>query len=267
MTKRIWNLRLNLDEWNAAVGGLFTSEERSLFLQGFTLGCNGGALPEQCSNSARTGFEQGLKARNEAEEFKKAKSDAGSRSAESRKEKFGSAQPSKSAVAPPNDDRTAIEQCSGNPRTSLEPILNPQSNIKEVPPKPPKGGTRVRRPRTPKELQPSLLDQIPAENLIHAVNQIINLTPMTDLSGRPIRVVAAELLERVQARLSEHPSATPAIMVEAWADYLATNPQCLKAPQYFFGKKEDQKGGELSANWYDYAKAIFVRNHKKQQEG
>jgi len=47
------------------------------------------------------------------------------------------------------------------------------------------------------------------------------------------------------------------LLTMAWKDYLASDPKSIKAPQYFFGKAEDQ--GPNGANWYPWAKAIFVR--------
>lgn len=102
----------------------------------------------------------------------------------------------------------------------------------------------------------------PPMEVLHAVGQIVKLTPKTDTDGREIRVIRGEILTRAQTILAEHPSATPDILVMAWENYLKTRPTKIKAPQYFFGKKEDQ--GSTGANWYPYAKAIFVA--RQQQE-
>lgn len=101
----------------------------------------------------------------------------------------------------------------------------------------------------------------PPMEVLNAVGQIVKLTPKVDTDGREIRAIRGEILTRVQTILTEHPSATPEIMVMAWENYLKTRPTKIKAPQYFFGRQEDQ--GATGANWYPYAKAIFIA---RQQE-
>lgn len=97
--------------------------------------------------------------------------------------------------------------------------------------------------------------------VLNAVGQIVKLTPKVDTDGREIRAIRGEILTRVQTILTEHPSATTEILVMAWENYLKTRPTKIKAPQYFFGRQEDQ--GSTGANWYPYAKAIFIA---RQQE-
>jgi uncharacterized protein YdaU (DUF1376 family) len=101
----------------------------------------------------------------------------------------------------------------------------------------------------------------PPMEVLNAVGQIVKLTPKVDTDGREIRAIRGEILTRVQTILTEHPSATPEILVLAWENYLKTRPTKIKAPQYFFGRQEDQ--GSTGANWYPYAKAIFIA---RQQE-
>lgn len=132
MPPRIWNLRINLDEFNAALGSVFTDEDRALLLQGMGLGFNGGL----CSNSVpapfRTGYVIGFESRNEADGYQQKKSIAGLASAETRKGRYGTAQPSK-------ETRTVLEQCSNGVRTVLErcpnqsPIPNPLTNNPQPP--------------------------------------------------------------------------------------------------------------------------------------
>ena len=122
----------------------------------------------------------------------------------------------------------------------------------------PPSPSRVKRKRNPKV--DDLGAQPPMEVLI-AVGQIVKLTPKVDTDGREIRAIRGEILTRVQTILTEHPSATPDILVMAWENYLKTRPTKIKAPQYFFGRQEDQ--GSTGANWYPYAKAIFIA---RQQE-
>lgn len=119
---RIWNLRLNIDELNAVFGMAFSDSDRSDTLIGLFLGCNGGEIPEGSSKVVRRGFEVGSAWRLEAEAHQERMSMGGRASAESRRAKAGTAQPSKVV-------RSTFEG-SSNQST----IYNPQS--KEVPPTP-----------------------------------------------------------------------------------------------------------------------------------
>ena len=116
-------------------------------------------------------------------------------------------------------------------------------------------GTKAKRARVDD------LGAQPPMEVLNAVGQIVKLTPKVDTDGREIRAIRGEILTRVQTILTEHPSATPGILVMAWENYLKTRPTKIKAPQYFFGRQEDQ--GSTGANWYPYAKAIFIA---RQQE-
>ncbi|WP_316410505.1 hypothetical protein [Mesoterricola sediminis] len=92
-----------------------------------------------------------------------------------------------------------------------------------------------------------------------AVNRIVGMTPKEDPAGRKIRLDAATLAERVNGLLREHQALTGDVLVQSWADYLATEPAMVKAPQYFFGRKDDQKDG---AHWRAYAALIWHRQAK-----
>lgn len=104
------------------------------------------------------------------------------------------------------------------------------------------------------------------EELKQAVFQIRDMTPKLDAEGREIRVVAGEILNRMEGILRDHPAATPEVLVQAWRAYLRTEPRRIKAPQYFFGKQEDQ--GATGANWFTYARVILIdRQAKAEREG
>lgn len=126
-----------------------------------------------------------------------------------------------------------------------------------TPPAPPRGEPKPRRrgkiPADDLGVQPPL-------EVLNAVGRIVELTPQVDSDGRKIRVVRSEVLIRVMRILAEHTSATPGILVQAWEAYLRTEPRMVKAPQYFFGRQEDQ--GDGAANWYPYAKGIFIARQR-----
>jgi len=123
---RTWNLRMNLDEFNALVSSLFADDARALALQGLSLGCNRGPCPDGAPDPFRRAWEIGSGWRSEAECFIEKKKDAGSASAKARREKYGSSQP----LA-----RTGYEHRSSTVLGVLEqgtnqsPIPNPQSSI------------------------------------------------------------------------------------------------------------------------------------------
>lgn len=117
MCARTWNLRMNLDEFNAVVAGLYVDKDRALALQGLSLGCNGGICSEDAPAPLRMAWEVAIAWRQEADGYKAKKSKAGQASAASRAALYGTAQPA----------RTTPEQCSNGVQTTPEPIHNPQS--------------------------------------------------------------------------------------------------------------------------------------------
>lgn len=143
-SSRTWNLRLNLDEFNALVASLYADADRALALQGMTLGANGGALPEGTPSAFSRGWELGHRMHDEAQAFQAAQAERGRASAEKRRERTGSAQPQRGA------DRSGSDPAPEPPfeppfEPAPEPNHNPQSSIEQstndnrVPPVPPRG--------------------------------------------------------------------------------------------------------------------------------
>lgn len=253
MPPRIWNLRINLDEFNAALGSVFTDEDRALLLQGMGLGFNGGLCSNTVPAPFRTGYAMGLESRKEADGYQQKKSIAGLASAETRKERYGTAQPSK-------EPRTLFVHCSSDVLTVSErcpnqsPIPNPLTNNPQTP--------------NPKSKKRSRVDGLTAEvpmEILLAVNSIMDSTPIEDQGGRKIRAVRAEVLNRVQGILASHTAVAPDDLVEAWRNYLDSNPRSIKAPQYFFGKLENQ--GPNGANWEPWVQGVFVRRQLAEKAG
>ncbi|MEN6533986.1 MAG: hypothetical protein ABFD89_10015 [Bryobacteraceae bacterium] len=121
-------------------------------------------------------------------------------------------------------------------------------------PLPPKGG---RRQKSAKQIQKdSLGNPVPVE-LLEAVGEIVQSCPGEDRDGRKIRVVRGDLLTRIMDIQENHSAITLKILVQSWLDYLGSQPAHIKAPQYFFGKAEDQ--GPNAANWLPFARAVYVR--------
>jgi len=69
---RTWNLRLNLDSFNAAFAALADDPERSQFLAGLSRGMNGGMTRDGLSFPFQEGFLLGSEMRDEAEALRQA---------------------------------------------------------------------------------------------------------------------------------------------------------------------------------------------------
>ena len=107
--KRIFSVRINLDDMAASLEFLEGDASLAEWLRGFRYGLRG-APSRWASGPGAAGFHIGSRSLSEAHEFQLAKSDGGKRSAEARKEKVGTAQPA----------RTHLEDTSNTARTHLE---------------------------------------------------------------------------------------------------------------------------------------------------
>lgn len=105
------------------------------------------------------------------------------------------------------------------------------------------------------EKAPGMLPQ----EVVETIKRIAPTVPKEDPQGRSIKVNAAVLAERLTVRFKENPWLTADIAFQAWMDYLATNPEWIKAPHYFFGNAKDQHGG---AHWEAYARLIVHKVEK-----
>ena len=137
---RIWNLRLNLDELNAANLSGMTDQIRSELWLGLVYGCNGLDMPEGSSKHLRSTFEIGSAWRGEALAHQEKMSLGGKASAENRKQKTGTAQPTK-----PRSTFEAPSEGSSNQST----IYNLQSTNQQ--PEKASSPSRARGPRKPKK--------------------------------------------------------------------------------------------------------------------
>lgn len=246
---RIWNLRLNLDEFNALVGMAFSETDKANTLNGLMAGLNGASLPEGCSSGVRAAFEVASRWRQEAEGFVNSQSIAGKASAEARKKKFGSAQP-------PKVVRTGFEQAS-----NLTTIHNPQS-INDNPPTEKEPSPQKRARLTRKQKVDNL--SYPKE-AVGVIRELDAIWP-TVVGDRQILWDANLAASRVTDILNSNPQITPETLICAGKNYLqnlAKEPDGLKyvsALHFFFGPG---KGGE-SAKWLREVRAI---NHAKTLEG
>jgi hypothetical protein len=112
--KRIFNVRLNLDDMAAGLDACCTDTEVGLWVRGFRVGVRGAALPDGVPRPMADGHALGLEAYQEASLFQEKQAEKGRASAESRKAKC-------------NHGSTTVQprfnHCSTTVRT------NPQSTI------------------------------------------------------------------------------------------------------------------------------------------
>lgn len=91
--KRIWNLRLNLDDFNSEYLKLRCDSDRFQFFLGFHFGCMGGELEESERGKFCDGYRIGFKMFRHAEGLSRANSENAVKSVETRRRKYGTAQP------------------------------------------------------------------------------------------------------------------------------------------------------------------------------
>ena len=113
---RIWNLRLNLDEFNSSLAGLDSDAERLAFLSGFNAGLNG-RFKKDIAGPWESGWKVGNTSHVEAIKFSEKQ-----RAKALLRDYHGHATASPrhdsgNATAMPNDNRQSTIQESKNPRT------------------------------------------------------------------------------------------------------------------------------------------------------
>ena len=143
--KRIWNLRLNLDDFNSEYLKARNDSDRLSFFLGFHLGCMGGILSESDSKQFEAGFGIGIGMFRHAEWLSKINSENANRSVDARRGKYGTAQPIPS-------DRSSDRSSDHRATTERTPEPN------ELTMNPTNEGTKERRSR----FVPPTLDELTA---------------------------------------------------------------------------------------------------------
>jgi len=173
---KIYFLRLNLDLLGDELAMLETDQERSDWLLGFRVGAIGGGPRDAWSEARRAGWSFGVAAHEEALEAAEKFARAGKASAEARRSKHGSAQPSRTTFerrsnTVPNavqnivltpvrtpleqDSEQSVEHLPNQPTTNnQQPITN---NQQPPPPNPPRGKRVVVTPGMFDEMIPPAL--------------------------------------------------------------------------------------------------------------
>ncbi len=120
---RIFNVRLNLDALAADLVHCETDQERGQWLAGFQTGACGALSRQDWSALKARGFAFGVAVRAEASGFIAQQAEHGNKSAEARRQKYGSAKPGRATPEPPSPQPPKVVG------TTPEPIHNPQSTI------------------------------------------------------------------------------------------------------------------------------------------
>lgn len=113
---RTWNLRLNLDDFNAAFAALDDDSEKAHFLSGLSRGANGGDPKVGASSSFVSGFSIGSRMRQEAEGFRVSQTINGAKGG----------RPPKEPEVNPNE--TQSKPMGSQSETQSEPKVNPNHN-------------------------------------------------------------------------------------------------------------------------------------------
>lgn len=213
MSKRIWSIRINLDEFNSLFGMAFSEHEKAEMLVGLSAGLNNARIPEQCSSGVRAAFEVGLEWRAGAEASQGKQSNAGLASAEARKMKFGTAQPS-------NVVRTDLEQSSNL-------TLNPKPLT--VQPEKRSSPSRARSSRKKEEIPP-----IP-DDLLPFLETLTSDWPRKSHDGR--RVTILRPVDSWEKICKNRGTDEPRVCINAGLAYLDTHPtEYVIGMDNFFGQ-------------------------------
>lgn len=129
--KRIWNLRLNLDDFNSEYLKARNDSDRLSFFLGFHLGCMGGTISESDPKQFEAGFVIGIGMFRKAEELSKINSKGANTSVDVRRRKYGTAQPSPSVRSSVrSEDAQAFAEQTPEPN---ELTMNPNNERTKEP--------------------------------------------------------------------------------------------------------------------------------------
>ncbi len=112
--KRIWSLRLNLDDFNSEYLKLRNDGDRFAFFLGFHCGCMNGDLNESDSKPFESGYGIGSSMHAKALALSQVNAGSAKSSVATRRQKYGTAQPSKRTPSERSSER------SGNARANAE---------------------------------------------------------------------------------------------------------------------------------------------------
>lgn len=205
---RCWNLRFNLDIFNAAFASLDTDQERSDFLVGFSRGVNAGKVKDDCSDPMSVGFAIGTEMRGEAEGFRAKSVENGSK-----RKSNGNDQMVYQMV-----DQTGTQSTIHNPQTTNN---NPEAPKASSP-------SRARQSAEKKEMPP-----IP-EELLPFLETLTRDWPRRSHDGRRVTILRPkDSWEKICKNRGDD---DPKIPVNAALAYLDTNPaQYVIGMDNFFG--------------------------------
>jgi hypothetical protein len=230
---RTWNLRLNIDEFNAAYATLVKEGDHALFLAGLFAGINNASLDDP-TGPLGIGFLIGQGMRMEAEEFRAMKKTVGGRGG----------RPKNNLLVNQQVDQQVNQVVYQQVDLLVNPIHNPQSFNPITPNHNPKKPTRQK--------QPSWNQKFPLD-VVEATNEILEFWPdgKKDIQPKkcaadPTQYVPETHSRFLAARLADiqQEGGDLKICVEIAKQYVDSYKRgrnWVKAAEYFFGKTEDAK--------------------------
>lgn len=223
---RLWNLRLNLDEFNAALAGLFDDEERSHFLMGFAHGVNGGS-GARGEGAFCSGFDLGYATRQEAIGFTEKRRKCGLASAAAREVKPGSSAPqvevkSNNLEMISNSSRNDLEMRSND----VEPIYNLQSTELQT--------TELQTQRARRSKKRDQLEGYP-EELKAMLTELHSLWPTHRENGDKIQFDKHRAIENAYQLIKSDPRLTVDLLRSAAMSHLEEKGNWATTIPNFFG--------------------------------
>jgi hypothetical protein len=238
---RVWNLRVNLDLFNAAFAAFPSIEDKAEFVSGYSCGMNSGSLVDGRSVAFQQGFAIGKEMRIEAEAYREMKSVVG---------KTGGRPPKDAQNKPIGlPDGLPIGIPGGEPIGEpypLTPILNKITTTTTTPP------TVDQSKKLPKADKAKFAEH--TSDVKDVVNDLTRDWREKDpCDGREIHISRAGFASRVKEILAKYPDVDGGILVRAGMAYCGEPRQRYKAPQYFFGPQ---------GPWKDYIEDLITTTSK-----
>lgn len=242
---RTWNLRLNLDDFNAAFAALGDDAEKAQFLHGLSLGMNAGEPREGCPEPTREGFDLGRSMRSEAEVYRAGRVEIGKRGGPASwkhpKEPHG--KPEGEPHGSPRGNHLV------NHDGTQSTIHNPGT---EVPPLTPHGGgepvggkvSGKRQGQSKRRGKQEILNGFApwTKTVLEALAPAWPREDGPPEDRRPIQVsvpAAGDILEKIH---QDHPTLPEELTIAAALRYVKETRTRYKAMEYFFGPQGPWKG-------------------------
>lgn len=133
--KRIWSLRLNLDDFNSEYLKLRNDGDRFAFFLGFHCGCMNGDLAESDPKPFESGYGIGSAMHSKALALSQANAGSAKSSVDTRRLKYGTAQPSKRTPSERSSERSGNAQANAerSPERLSSLTIEPSNDVTREP--------------------------------------------------------------------------------------------------------------------------------------